>query len=240
MPNQTESRRLPKSKTKQLNNGTSKRNREEVPPTRKRGREEETATQKSGRRTEQTGEPGRPVPPLPHPTPLVNQTHDAASATANNTPVDYNMLPSPTGDQRDIATPKHLAAMMELNQQKTAEKKTWNSVDLKSKIVNRVHIDIWSRAKYSDFDKADGGNMKPYLQRNMGLTPQEFSNRWPTIRSLTNSALRTKRSYTVQLFKGSYFGKLCGVIFLAAFSPLQSVCSRLLVLVLGHRATRSW
>lgn len=185
----------------------------------------------------------------------VSQTNDGMpplhknreTASAGNSPVltngvreimhpPHNTSPSPA-EVSPFPTNQHMQSLLEINEQETANKKTCDSVDLKSKISNRINLVIWARTKFPDFDSTAGENLKKYLQKSLGLSDVQFSNRWKFIRTTTTAVLRSKRSYHVQLMKGNYFGEFfvssfllrhgqCYLEFLTA-SILLPVCTRL-------------
>jgi hypothetical protein len=102
-------------------------------------------------------------------------------------------------------TPTHELAIAEINQQMTEGQKTYDSVDMKSKIVTRVHKVIWPRAKYPDYRGISGQFVYGYLRsQTLGRPQQEFKNRWMTMRRHVTDCLRTRRSYVVQLMKATY------------------------------------
>jgi hypothetical protein len=101
-------------------------------------------------------------------------------------------------------TPTHELAIAEINRQMTKGQKTYDSVDMKPKIVTRVHKVIWPRAKYPDYRGISGQFVYGYLSQTLGLPQQEFKNHWTTIRRHVTDCLRTRRSYVVQLMKATY------------------------------------
>jgi hypothetical protein len=76
--------------------------------------------------------------------------------------------------------PTHKLAIAEINQQMTKGQKTYDSMDMKSKIVTCVHRVIWPHAKYPDYRGISGQFIYGHLGQTLGLPQQEFKNRWTT------------------------------------------------------------
>lgn len=98
-------------------------------------------------------------------------------------------------------TPITMQAIVELNS---------DSMDYKTLVKNQVKTFIWSRAKFPDYEAAQGRRIKEWVRNRLGMEPQAFENQWigrKGIRADINNALRHQRAYVLQQMKLEYFSE---------------------------------
>ena len=103
-----------------------------------------------------------------------------------------------------------MQSVVEINHLELEERMTWHQADIRNRARNRVTGGLWKVMKFIDFrvGKPSGEHAREYLFNSLDLPLQEFNNRWPTIATDINSAMRVKRASTVQEMKGCFFSKM--------------------------------
>ena len=97
-----------------------------------------------------------------------------------------------------------MKAVLQINDQKIKERRTWVSADIVQQARTRATKCVWPICKCPD--QRAWVFIKRFMQETLQLPQAEFEKQWPPVRQEITKALRTKRAAAVQDIKRAFLG----------------------------------